>query len=865
MQNNADHLERDDDENPANADTAPTDLQPSEEAVQFESILDSAADTLEALQDLSQALKDVYPTDLDVHIQSSNASASGDTDEYIDIGLTQSLFPVASATLVERLGHAHWRRRQYLKWLKAARKANSKNIKSKKSSHAKKAARQDMGIDAFNFQQPDLKIGSVQAGFLPLTGSNRLSRRFFAPSTAPSEAPPQSVFSKPTLTRVDSVTSLTHSIALSKTDESRIVAAYETERPKVPPPPVPLKDKKPFVCSFCDFEINVNGELKEDEDWEQHVFEDLMTYLCTYDDCMHSTKTYGAKDEWYKHELHTHKIDHVWICEACKEEFATKDLLKEHLLSSHEDDFPTDAEAVRMLAFLRPTHSRKPLTDRRCPLCPFPIEPRDAKDHVAKHMEHLALTSVNGDDSTEEDDTDERMSQKAQSVDDDSGSVTGVKFKILRAFAEESLRHTGLPQPLDDIALEDFNNESDDDMSGESGSQAGDNGVSRNWRVRELLANRQPHAGKSAQHAATHLQGNQHLSNRGPPSNSGTSMSMPIFDTRTFARNEDFMGRDKELAEMYKILREPGRVFVLSAEGGMGKTALAVEFTYAFEKSFHYIFWVQAETRVGAVESFTQIALHLKLCPADSDQETLIRSGREFLEATPERWLLVFDNVDKWDDIDEFTPVKTSATAGGILITTRTISLTAPSRPVNYYRKTLEELHMDEGRKLLIHGLPPELRPIETSIRDPEYRTAGEIAHLAGLPLAIILIAGYMRGMGCKPSEFWSYWEEWRLDHNQPNMKKDGGKDNNNLASIMSIGFADLGPDALKVLRILSFLDSDGVQKELLVMEPGRKGPGYLQPMRFVVWRICSFAFLLISLLGSESSSTSLSIKDLLR
>lgn len=298
------------------------------------------------------------------------------------------------------------------------------------------------------------------------------------------------------------------------------------------------------------------------------------------------------------------------------------------------------------------------------------------------------------------------------------------------------------------------------------------------------------------------------------------------------------MGRDKELANLYKILSEPGKVCVVSGEAGMGKTQLAVEYTYRFEQSYHYVFWVQAETPVGSSDTFCQIATQLQLAPDGTDQDTLTRLGREFLEQIQDkRWLMVFDNVDKWDDIDIYTPVKTSATNGSILITTRHEGLTAPSRPVNYFRIALRELSLDEGRKLLIHGLPDELKPQELSLRDPEYKVAGEIAELVGLPLLIVYISGYIKASGCTLSEWWDYWNEWKpnlglgLAGGSSNRSDSTGRD-----SILNMALRDMGEDELKLLKIMAFLDSEGIQRELLEWNDGNRSggsaPAYLRRNR---------------------------------
>lgn len=276
-------------------------------------------------------------------------------------------------------------------------------------------------------------------------------------------------------------------------------------------------------------------------------------------------------------------------------------------------------------------------------------------------------------------------------------------------------------------------------------------------------------------------------------------------------------------------------MYVLSAEGGMGKTAFTVEFTYQYEQSFEYIFWVQAETPIGASETFNQIAMSLASAASGTNQETLTKLGREFLESTKARWLMILDNVNRWYHIDSFVPMKTSVTMGSILITTRYQGLTAPARPIDHYRQNLEELTDSEGRDLLLHGLPQELQTATRSMKDPEFKAAGDLASLAGLPFIIVLITCYMRAMNCQPSEFSSYWDAWWVDNNPHARAENRKTSKDKLESIMKVSVNDLSSDTSKVLRIISFLDSDGVQKELLTLEKSQQGPSYLQTWRCVL------------------------------
>ncbi|KAK1640061.1 hypothetical protein BDP81DRAFT_311482 [Colletotrichum phormii] len=797
-------------------------------AAEIQEVFLCAEESLDQLKSLNPALREAYPEDLNGGSGSSNASSDPlDNPVHEHLELTRSMFPGASEVLIERLGRANWRRQQSLRVVRE-RRAVGLNTKAKISKLGpRQGPRRDVAVDAFNFQQPALKVGSDHAKHsVPrLEGiperphkHDSVSVSDYSSSSHAETSLAPSMFSRPHFSRTASLTSYAQSTA-RKPDAPPFIRGTEH---LVPPPPRSL-DGQPFTCPYCCFEVNLYEELKTTEDWESHVFEDLLAYLCTFDHCDWGRKAYGARDEWYQHELRSHLIPQVWSCESCQKEFETKSHLEEHLLKSHSTDFSPD-EATEMVSFLRPIHSRKSFTRERCPLCPSPLEPAEMKKHIAKHLEQLALTAVYGEESTEEDDSDDIMSQSAS----DNMSERGTKLRMLQAFADEQVAQLGQrPKPAENIDEDDIDDVSDKDEPASGFSEVAGSGLagpSGAWRVQELMSG----GTRPSRHVE---QGSSRFHHR-PRSNTDSTQRFPLVETRTFPKDESFKGREKELANLYKILSEPGRVYVLSAEGGMGKTTLAAEFTYRYEQSFEYIFWVQAETQVGASETFNEIALVLDLAAPGSDPEELTKFGREFLETTKKRWLMVLDNVEKWDNIDGFTPMKTSATTGSILITTRYQGLTAPSRPINYYRKTLEELPTEEGRELLLHGLPPDLRPSTYSVRDPEYKAAGDLAALAGLPLVIVLITGYMKAMNCKPSEFASYWDSWWLDNNPGSGPEDQKSTKGRLDTIMKISTEDLSSDANKVLRILSFLDSDGVPKDLLVVEKGQNGPSYLQAFR---------------------------------
>jgi hypothetical protein len=59
-------------------------------------------------------------------------------------------------------------------------------------------------------------------------------------------------------------------------------------------------------------------------------------------------------------------------------------------------------------------------------------------------------------------------------------------------------------------------------------------------------------------------------------------------------------------------------------------------------------------------------------------------------------------------------------------------------------------------------------------------------------------------------------WNEWRRN-NLPPGATDIPNSDSALETVWNMGLRELGVDALRVLKIMAFLDSDAIQKELLV------------------------------------------------
>jgi hypothetical protein len=158
-----------------------------------------------------------------------------------------------------------------------------------------------------------------------------------------------------------------------------------------------------------------------------------------------------------------------------------------------------------------------------------------------------------------------------------------------------------------------------------------------------------------------------------------------------------FVPRDNERKQLEaELLPKPisqsrRQVFVLHGFGGIGKTQLAVDFARKNQRKFSAIFWLNGSTNNQVQHDLARAAHRVSkeipeagiLPPAVIEKNTdlvVTRFLKWLSEAGNNRWLLIFDNVDrdsspelKEKDPDAFDVTRYFPLAdhGSILITTR--------------------------------------------------------------------------------------------------------------------------------------------------------------------------------------------------
>src|SRR6266700_3022882 len=137
--------------------------------------------------------------------------------------------------------------------------------------------------------------------------------------------------------------------------------------------------------------------------------------------------------------------------------------------------------------------------------------------------------------------------------------------------------------------------------------------------------------------------------------------------------------REQSAPDLASSMR-PGETVVLihgeqtaqapAAQGGTGKTQLAVDFTHAMwnTRAVEVLIWVNAASRESIITGFAQAANTVDASQPDEGAETAAARFVSWLAHTRRPWALVIDDLAELGDLEDLWP---SGASGRVLITSR--------------------------------------------------------------------------------------------------------------------------------------------------------------------------------------------------
>jgi tetratricopeptide (TPR) repeat protein len=270
-----------------------------------------------------------------------------------------------------------------------------------------------------------------------------------------------------------------------------------------------------------------------------------------------------------------------------------------------------------------------------------------------------------------------------------------------------------------------------------------------------------------------------------------------------YPRNLNFTGRESLLANLRAVL-DSGDTVALTAItglGGIGKTQLALEYSYLFWDEYDVIWWVRSEEPATLAADYAMLAKYLNLPEKDAADQTLtINAVKRWLENNSE-WLLVFDSAQNPHDLKRYVP---RSRANHIIITSRNPDWSGTAKPL-----TVIIFDRNESIAFLIK---------RTEQNDE--KAANALAETLGdLPLALEQAGAYILAAAISISD---YLERFNEQHKRI-LESRLGNDiyyPDTIATTWGVSFQAVqkeSPVSAEILWLCSFLAPDDIPRSLLV------------------------------------------------
>jgi hypothetical protein len=133
-------------------------------------------------------------------------------------------------------------------------------------------------------------------------------------------------------------------------------------------------------------------------------------------------------------------------------------------------------------------------------------------------------------------------------------------------------------------------------------------------------------------------------------SNSPFNSNIEMITTVSTPRNIMFTGRDKILEALHTKLNRSSASTganerkrcscLIHGIGGLGKTEIALEYSYRYRSAYSHIFWLRAESESTLLSSLLEISEKVKADPTGVDIPSKVRKVLDWFNSTSRRHLI---------------------------------------------------------------------------------------------------------------------------------------------------------------------------------------------------------------------------------
>lgn len=271
---------------------------------------------------------------------------------------------------------------------------------------------------------------------------------------------------------------------------------------------------------------------------------------------------------------------------------------------------------------------------------------------------------------------------------------------------------------------------------------------------------------------------------------------------RMQARNRWFTGRTEMLERLHAQLLGSSETvvmpIVLHGMGGVGKTAIAVEYAHRYMADYDVVWWIPAQERNLISPALGELAERLGLKAGDEYGEAAaaareaLRLGRPY-----DRWLLIFDNAEEPADLLEHFP----GGPGHVIVTSRNPAWTSTADPVdvNVFSRHESVEHLQR----MVEGLS-----------DAEANQVA--AELGDLPLAVEHAGAWLQATGMPASEYVALLEDQLAATIDLSQALDFPRPASATWRVSFDLLRQQSPAAARLLELCSFFAPDPISMELL-------------------------------------------------